>query len=81
MQEQNAKSETTPAAHGRCELRPKGPAWTAAEEYGFDMSLVEENLRLTPAERIRFQWQLLELDESLRKAMEATRAQPPSPPR
>jgi hypothetical protein len=28
------------------------PAWREACEYGFDMSLVEENLRLTPEERL-----------------------------
>lgn len=31
----------------------KGPAWRAAEEYGIDMSLIESNLRKTPAERVR----------------------------
>ena len=29
-----------------------GPAWRAAAEYGFDMSLVEDALRLTPEERL-----------------------------
>lgn len=29
-----------------------GPAWRAACESGLDMSLVEENLRLTPWERL-----------------------------
>jgi hypothetical protein len=29
-----------------------GPAWRAACEYGFDMSLVEDALRRTPEERI-----------------------------
>ena len=29
-----------------------GPAWRAACEYGFDMSLVEDALRLTPEERL-----------------------------
>jgi len=29
-----------------------GPAWRAACEYGYDMSLVEEALRLTPEERL-----------------------------
>ena len=28
-------------------------AWAAAEEYGCDMSLLESNLRKTPAERLR----------------------------
>jgi len=29
-----------------------GPAWRAACEYGFDMSLVEAALRMTPTERL-----------------------------
>ena len=29
-----------------------GPEWRAACDYGFDMSLVEDALRLTPEERI-----------------------------
>ena len=29
-----------------------GPAWKTAVEYGFDMSLVEAALRMTPEERI-----------------------------
>jgi hypothetical protein len=29
-----------------------GPAWRAACDYGFDMSLVEEALSLTPEQRI-----------------------------
>lgn len=29
-----------------------GPAWRAACEYGFDMSLVEDALNMTPEQRI-----------------------------
>ncbi len=29
-----------------------GPAWRAAHEFGFDMSLVEDALRLSPEERL-----------------------------
>ena len=29
-----------------------GPAWRAACEYGFDMSLVEDALRMTPEQRL-----------------------------
>lgn len=29
-----------------------GPAWRTAHESGLDMSLIEENLRLTPWERL-----------------------------
>ena len=31
----------------------EGPAWKAAREYGCDMSIIADNLRKTPAERIR----------------------------
>ena len=36
-----------------------GPAWRAACEYGFDMSLVEEMLRLTPEQRLEWHQQAL----------------------
>ena len=29
-----------------------GPAWRAAAKYGFDMSLIEESLKLTPEQRL-----------------------------
>jgi hypothetical protein len=29
-----------------------GPAWRAAAEYGYDMALLEDTLRLTPEERL-----------------------------
>ena len=29
-----------------------GPAWRAAVKYGFDMSLLEESLELTPEQRL-----------------------------
>ena len=51
----------------------KGPAWRAAEAFGLDMSLVEANLELTPAERIQFQSRLMKLDQSLQRGMEASR--------
>lgn len=47
----------------------EGPAWRAAEEYGFDMSLLEESLRRTPAERIRIHSRALAIAEILRKGM------------
>ena len=36
-----------------------GPAWRAAAEFGFDMSLVEEALRQTPEQRLDEHQQLL----------------------
>lgn len=45
-----------------------GPAWREAASYGFDMSLVEESLRLTPEQRLAEHQQvlnfLIELQES-----------------
>jgi hypothetical protein len=36
-----------------------GPAWRAAMEFGFDMSLVEDTLRLSPEQRLDEHQQLL----------------------
>jgi len=36
-----------------------GPAWRAACEYGFDMSLVEDALELTPEQRLEKHQQFL----------------------
>ncbi len=36
-----------------------GPAWRAAAEFGFDMSLVEDALRKTPEQRLDEHQQLL----------------------
>lgn len=37
-----------------------GPAWRAAMEYGFDMSLVEESLKLTPEQRLAEHQQVID---------------------
>ncbi len=55
-------------------LRPKGPAWRAAEEFGCDMSLVEENLKLTPQERIRRHDRALRTITMLKEARRRGRA-------
>ncbi|NQT85919.1 hypothetical protein HQ560_04095 [bacterium] len=52
-------------------LHPPGPAWRAAEEFGCDMSLIEENLRLTPAERIRRFCEVVKTLSMLQHAMES----------
>ncbi|MSR67103.1 MAG: hypothetical protein EXS24_07005 [Pedosphaera sp.] len=36
-----------------------GPAWSAAAKFGFDMSLVEDALRMTPEQRLDEHQQLL----------------------
>ena len=38
-----------------------GPAWRAACDYGFDMSLVEDALRKTPEERLEEHQRALDL--------------------
>ena len=55
-------------------LSPKGPAWKAAEDYGFDMSLVESNLRKSVEERIRCHCRALRTARNLREAVRETHA-------
>jgi hypothetical protein len=43
-----------------------GPDWDAAIEQGVDVSLLEENLRLSPTERIEQLQRMTELYEALR---------------
>lgn len=47
-----------------------GPAWRAACEYGFDMSLVEDALRMTPEQRYREHQRALEMMLTLREGAE-----------
>jgi hypothetical protein len=61
--------ETLAQMNGKYVCPPDaGPAWRAAVEYGFDMSLVEDALRLTPEQRLAEHQQvlnfLIELQES-----------------
>jgi hypothetical protein len=45
-----------------------GPAWRAACEYGFDMSLVEAALKQTPEERLDEHQRVLDMVLELREA-------------
>jgi len=46
-------AETLAQMNGKYVMPPDaGPAWRAAVAYGFDMSLVEDALRLTPEQRL-----------------------------
>lgn len=45
-----------------------GPAWRTACEYGFDMSLVDEALRMTPEERLEQHQRALNLVIDLMEA-------------
>jgi hypothetical protein len=47
-----------------------GPAWRAAAEYGFDMSLVEDALRLTPEQRLDQHQRALDMILELKEAGE-----------
>ena len=49
-----------------------------AEAYGIDLSLIEDNLRLTPAERLARNDAILNEAESLRSAWLKTREKPDS---
>jgi hypothetical protein len=44
-----------------------GPAWHAAVQYGFDMSLVEDAFRLTPEQRLDRHQRALDLILELRE--------------
>jgi hypothetical protein len=50
-----------------------GPAWRAAVEYGFDMSLVEEALRLTPEQRLEQHQYALDMVLDVKEAGERRR--------
>jgi hypothetical protein len=47
-----------------------GPAWRAAYEYGFDMSLVEDALSKTPEQRLKEHQQVLNLVLEILEARE-----------
>ena len=47
-----------------------GPAWRAAVEYGFDMSLVEDALRMTPEQRLEQHQRALDLVLEVKEAGE-----------
>jgi hypothetical protein len=47
-----------------------GPAWRAACDYGFDMSLVEGTLRLTPEQRLEEHQHALDLILEIESARE-----------
>lgn len=47
-----------------------GPAWRAAMEYGFDMSLIEDTLRLTPEQRLEQHQRALDLVLEVKEAGE-----------
>ncbi len=63
--------ETLAQMNGKYVCPPEaGPAWRAAMEYGFDMSLVEDALRLTPEQRLEQHQRALDLVLEVKEAGE-----------
>jgi hypothetical protein len=63
--------ETLAQMNGKYVMPPDaGPAWRAAAEYGFDMSLVEDALRLTPEQRLEQHQRALDTILELKEAGE-----------
>ena len=66
--------ETLAQMNGKYVCPPDaGPAWRAAMEYGFDMSLVEDALRLTPEQRLEQHQHALDLILEVKEAGERSR--------
>jgi hypothetical protein len=52
-----------------CQVDPiKRPAWEQAQQAGFDMDLIEQNIRRSPAQRIRRHGHALRMATQLREA-------------
>jgi hypothetical protein len=67
-------AETLARINGRYVCpRDAGPAWRAAMEYGFDMSLVEDALRMTPEQRLEQHQRALDLVLAVKEAGERER--------
>jgi len=63
--------ETLAQMNGKYVMPPDaGPAWRAAAEYGFDMSLVEDALRMTPERRLEQHQRALDLVLEVKEAGE-----------
>jgi hypothetical protein len=62
-------AETLAQMNGKYVMPPDaGPAWRAAAEYGFDMSLIEESLKLTPEQRLAEHQQVVDFLIEVQKA-------------
>ncbi|MGH7975515.1 MAG: hypothetical protein ACREDS_02080 [Limisphaerales bacterium] len=63
--------ETLAQMNGKYVMPPDaGPAWRAAMEYGFDMSLIEDALQLTPEQRLEQHQRALDLVLAVKEAGE-----------
>lgn len=62
---------TLAQVYGECAMPPDaGPDWRAAAEFGFDMSLVEDALQLTPEPRLDEHQQVLNFFLEIQAASE-----------
>ena len=65
-------AETLAQMNGKYVMPPDaGPAWRAAMESGFDMSLLEESLHLTPEQRLEQHQQVLDFLIEVQEAGQA----------
>ena len=63
--------ETLAQMNGKYVCPPDaGPAWRAAMEYGFDMSLVEDALSMTPEQRLEQHQHALDMVLEVKEAGE-----------
>ena len=61
--------ETLARINGKYVMPPDaGPAWIEAHEYGFDMSLVEASLELTPEQRLVEHQQVIDFLSEVQEA-------------
>ncbi len=68
--------ETLAQMNGKYVCPPDaGPAWRAAIEYGFDMSLIEESLKLTPEQRLAEHQQVIDFLTELQESAPAHAAE------
>ena len=64
--------ETLAQMNGKYVMPPDaGPAWRAAAAYGFDMSLIEESLKLTPEQRLAEHQQVVDFLIKLQESRQA----------
>jgi hypothetical protein len=62
-------AETWAQINGEYRLPPDaGPAWRAARDYGFDMSLIEASLKLSPEQRLAELQQVIDFLLEVQKA-------------
>jgi len=67
--------ETLAQMNGKYVCPPDAsPAWRAAHDYGFDMSLVEAALKMSPEERLEAHQRVLDMILELQESGEARHA-------